>query len=122
MVMRPSVIMLAQLKKVFSAPKISTRMNATTLTPTCRWIALSGVCRLASTLPSAPGRTPERPMPNQVRVPPLKQAIETAMAEFSRANSSSTQAPPQTRCASVVTGKGMSKLILLTWSTPKPTR
>src|SRR5919197_1718560 len=84
-------------------------------------MALSGVCRFASTLPSQAGRTPERPIPYQVLVPPLKQAIDTAMAEFSRANRISTQAPPHSLVAIVNTGNGMLKLILVTRSTPNPT-
>jgi hypothetical protein len=65
---------------------------------------LTGVFRFGFTFPKAVGSTPERPIPYQVRVPPLKQAIDTAIAEFTRAKSRKTQAPGQTSCASVATG------------------
>src|SRR5580693_5666435 len=103
---RPIVIALAQEKNTLAAPKISTKTNARTCTPTSRWMALIGVLRFGLTLPRAAGRTPDRPIAYQVRVPPLKHAIDSAMAEFSSANSSSTQPPPHTRWAIVATGNG----------------
>ena len=90
--------------------------------PTCRWIALTGVFRFGLTLPRVLGSTPDRPIAYQVLVPPLKQAIDTAIAEFSRANSRKTQAPPHTRCASVATGNAAAVGMLPTLSTPMPTR
>ena len=81
-----------------------------------------GVWRFGLTLPSALGSTPERPMAYQVRVPPLKQAMDTAMAEFSSANSRNTQAPPQTRWASVATGNAAADGIDPVLLTPMPTR
>ena len=93
-----------------------------TCTPTCRAIALSGVFRLALTLPTIFGSTPERPIAYQVRVPPLKHAMDSAMAEFSSANSSSTQAPPQTRWAIVATGKAVAVAMPPTLATPMPSR
>ena len=44
------------------------------------------------------------------------------MAEFSSANSSSTQAPPQTRWAMVATGKAVAPGMLPTLLVPIPTR
>src|SRR5437773_8497726 len=114
--------MFAQEKNTFSAPKIRIRTKASTLTAVSRVIALSGVFRDGATLPNAFGRTPDRPIAYHVRVPPLKQAIETAIAEFSRAKRSKTHAPPQTRCASVATGHAVAVGILSTLSTPMPTR
>src|SRR6185295_10165835 len=101
---RPIVIALAQEKNTSSAPQISTHANARTCTPTCRLIALTGVFLVGFTFPTIFGSTPDRPIAYQVRVPPLKHAMDRAMAEFSSAKSSSTQAPPQTRWASVATG------------------
>ena len=75
--------------------------------PTSRAIALSGVFRFGLTLPTVLGSTPERPIAYQVLVPPLKHAMDSAMAEFSSANSSSPHAPPHTRWAIVATGNGM---------------
>src|SRR6516225_2952521 len=119
---RPSVIALAQVRNTFVTPQISTQANATTFTATSRWIALTGVFRFRFTLPKAVGSTPERPMPYQVLVPPLKQAIDTAIAELSRAKSRKTQAPPQTRWASVATGQAVAVGMLPTLLTPMPFR
>src|ERR1700733_545239 len=121
---RPMVIAFAQEKNTFVTPQISTHANAMTCTPTCRAIALSGVFRFALTLPTIDGSTPERPIAYQVRVPPLKQAMDRAMAEFSSANSSSTQPPPHTRCANVATGKAAFGLVIAEVGvlTPMPTR
>ncbi len=94
---RPMVIAFAQEKNTFAAPKIRTSTNARTCTPTSRWMALTGVLRFGLTFPSLAGSTPDRPIAYQVRVPPLKHAMDRAMAEFSSANSSSTQPPPHTR-------------------------
>src|SRR6516162_1579360 len=109
----PIVIALAQVRK---------QTNATTWTATSRWIELTGVFRFGFTLPRAVGSTPDRPMPYQVRVPPLKQAIDTAIAEFTRANSRNTQAPAQTRCASVATGHAAAVGMVPTLLTPMPFR
>ena len=68
------------------------------------------------------GSTPERPIAYQVLVPPLKHAIDSATAEFSSANSSSTQAPPQTRWAMVATGNAVAVGIVPTLLTPMPLR
>src|SRR5207247_10950752 len=95
----------AQRKKTSPPPQISTTSNARTCTPTCRLIALTGVFLVGFTFPTTFGSTPDRPTAYQVRVPPLKHAMDRAMAEFSSAKSSSTQAPPQTRWASVATGE-----------------
>src|SRR5580693_7380335 len=105
---RPMVIALAQEKNTLAAPQMSTHTNAMICTPTCRVIALSGVFRLLFTLPTILGSTPERPIAYQVRVPPLKHAMDSAIAEFSSANSSSTQAPPHTRWAIVATGQAVA--------------
>src|SRR5438552_6186936 len=117
-----SVIMLAHEKNTFSAPKIRIRTKAATLTMVSSVIALSGVFRDGTTFPKAFGRTPDRPIAYQVRVPPLKHAIETAIAEFNRAKRSKTHAPPQTRCASVATGHAVAVGILSTLLTPMPMR
>src|SRR5215470_6980041 len=120
---RPSVIALAQVRNTFVTPQIRTQANATTFTATSRWIAFTGVFRPGFTFPRPVGSTPERPMPYQVLVPPLKQAIETAMAEFSRAKSRNTQALPQTRWARTATGNGALGLaVAATLLTPVPTR
>src|SRR6266566_6618516 len=100
----PIVMALAQVKNTSVTPQISTHANAMTFTTTSRWIALTGVFRFGFTFPSAVGSTPDRPIAYQVLVPPLKQAIETAIAEFSRAKSRKTQAPLHTRSASAATG------------------
>src|SRR5580693_10463693 len=105
---RPMVIAFAQEKNTFVTPQISTHRNAMTCTPTCSAIALSGVFRFALTLPTILGSTPERPIAYQVRVPPLKHAMDSAIAEFSSANSSSTQAPTHTRWAIVATGQAVA--------------
>src|SRR6266487_2389297 len=118
----PIVIAFAQLKNTFSAPQMITHRNATTFTATSRWIALTGVFRAGFTFPRADGSTPERPIAYQVLVPPLKHAIDTAIAEFSRANSRNTQAPLHTCCASVATGKADAVGMPATLSTPMPTR
>src|SRR5215467_10687315 len=119
---RQSVMAFAQVKNTSVTPQISTHANATMFTATSRLIALTGVFRFGFTFPSAPGSTPERPIAYQVLVPPLKHAIDTAIAEFSRANSRKTQAPPHTRWASVATGKADAVGMLPTLSTPMPTR
>src|ERR1700688_3759785 len=121
---RPMVIALAQEKNTLVTPKMSTHTNATTCMPTSTWIALIGVFRAGLTLPSAVGSTPERPIEYQVRVPPLKHAMDRAIAEFSKAKSSSTHAPPHTRCASVATGKAALGLVIAAIGvfTPMPTR
>ena len=85
-------------------------------------MALTGVLRAGLTFPTILGSTPDRPIAYQVRVPPLKHAMDSAMAEFSSANSSSTQAPPQTRWASVATGKAVAVGMLPTLLVPMPTR
>src|SRR5215831_2123431 len=113
------VIAFAQLKNTSSAPQISTHANATTFTATSRWIALTGVFLAGFTFPRAAGSTPDRPIAYQVLVPPLKHAIDTAMAEF---NSRNTQAPLHTRCASVATGHADAVGMPATLSTPMPTR
>src|SRR5215467_6674232 len=118
----PIVMAFAHVKNTFSTPQISTHTNAMTCTATSRWIALIGVFLFGFTFPRAAGSTPERPMPYQVLVPPLKQAIDTAIAEFSRAKSRKTQAPLHTRCASVATGNADAVGMLPTLSTPMPTR
>src|SRR5215470_3312903 len=118
----PIVMAFAQLKNTSSAPQISTHANAMTFTATSRWIALTGVFRFGFTFPRAVGSTPDRPMPYQVLVPPLKQAIDTAIAEFSRAKSRKTQAPLQTRCASVATGHAVAVGMEPTLDTPIPFR
>src|SRR5690242_5640864 len=119
---RPMVIALAQEKNTFSAPQISTHANAMTCTPTCSVIALTGVLRVGLTLPTIFGSTPDRPIAYQVRVPPLKQAMDSATAEFSSANSSSTQAPPHTRWAMVATGQAVAVGMLPVLATPMPFR
>src|ERR1700731_5488194 len=121
---RPIVIAFAQERNTFVTPKISTHTNASTCTPTSRWIALIGVLRFGLTFPRAVGSTPDRPMAYQVRVPPLKHAMDKAMAEFSSAKSSSTHAPPHTRCASGATGKAALGLVMAAIGvfTPMPTR
>src|SRR6516165_8743927 len=119
---RPIVIALAQVRNTFEAPQIRTQTNATTCTATSRWMELTGVFRFGFTFPSAVGSTPDRPMPYQVLVPPLKQAIDTAIAEFSRAKSRNTQAPPQTRCANVATGQAVAVGMVPTLLTPMPFR
>src|SRR6266581_8920659 len=103
---RQSVMAFAQLMNTSLTPQISTHTKATTFTMTSRWIALTGVFLFGLTFPMAVGSTPDRPIAYQVLVPPLKQAIETAIAEFSRAKSRNTQALPQTRSASTATGNG----------------
>ena len=90
--------------------------------PTSRWIELTGVFRFGFTFPRAVGSTPERPIPYQVLVPPLKEAIDTAIAEFSRAKSRKTQAPPQIRCANVATGHAVAVGMDPTLLTPMPFR
>src|SRR6201989_1825917 len=82
---RPIVMALAQEKNTSSAPQISTHTNARTCTPTCRLIALTGVFLVGFTFPTIFGSTPDRPIAYQVRVPPLKHAMDRAMAEFSNA-------------------------------------
>src|SRR5215467_184743 len=119
---RPSVIALAQVINTSVTPQIRTQANATTFTATSRWIALAGVFRFGFTFPRALGSTPDRPIPYQVLVPPLKQAIDTAIAELSRAKSRKTQAPLHTRCASVATGNAAAVGMLPTLCTPMPTR
>src|SRR5215475_3660571 len=116
------VMALAQVKNTSSAPQMMTHANATTFTATSRWIALTGVFRFGFTFPRADGSTPDRPIAYQVLVPPLKHAIDTAMAEFSSANSRNTQAPLHTRCASVATGHAAAVGMPATLSTPMPTR
>ena len=83
---------------------------------------MTGVFRAGFTFPRADGSTPERPIAYQVLVPPLKHAIDTAIAEFSRANSRNTQAPLHTRSASVATGNADAVGMPATLSTPMPTR
>src|SRR6266566_4313632 len=100
----PIVMAFAQVKNTSVTPQIRTHANAMTCTATSRLIALTGVFLAGFTFPSAVGSTPDRPIAYQVLVPPLKQAIETAIAEFSRAKSRNTQALPQTRSASTATG------------------
>src|ERR1700749_4445050 len=119
---RPMVIALAQVRNTSETPQIRMQTNATTCMPTSRWIALTGVFRFGFTFPRAVGSTPDRPIPYQVLVPPLKQAIDTAIAEFSRAKSRNTQAPPQTRWASVATGQAVAVGMLPTLLTPMPFR
>src|SRR5215471_18780041 len=119
---KPIVIALAQVRNTFETPQISTQANATTCIPTSRWIELTGVFRFGFTFPRAVGSTPERPMAYQVLVPPLKQAIDTAIAEFCRAKSRKTQAPPHTRCANVATGNAAAVGMVPTLLTPMPTR
>src|SRR6516225_8156328 len=119
---RQSVMAFAQLKNTSVTPQISTHTKATTFTAISRLIALTGVFRFGFTFPSAVGSTPERPMAYQVLVPPLKQAIDTAIAEFSRAKSRKTQAPLQTRCASVATGHAVAVGMEPTLDTPIPFR
>ena len=46
----------AQVKKTFSGPQIRIRMKNSTCTPTSKWMALSGVLRLLSTLENHFGR------------------------------------------------------------------
>ena len=116
------MIAFAQVRNTFVTPKMSTQANAMTFTMTSRLIALTGVFLFGFTLPRAVGRTPDRPIPYQVLVPPLKHAIDTAIAEFSRANSRNTQAPPHTRCASVATGNAAAVGMPATLFTPMPTR
>src|SRR5689334_11916274 len=118
----PIVMAFAQGKNTFVTPHIRTQTNATMFTATSRWIALTGVFRFGFTFPRAVGSTPERPIPYQVLVPPLKQAIDTAIAEFSKAKSRNTQAPPQTRWASVATGQAVAVGMLPTLLTPMPFR
>src|SRR5260370_42262531 len=62
---RPIVIAFAQERNTFVTPKISTHTNASTCTPTSRWIALIGVLRFGLTFPRAVGSTPDRPMAYQ---------------------------------------------------------
>src|SRR5215469_15167131 len=95
--MRPSVMVRAHVKNTSDGPKMMARTKARTLTPSSRVIALSGVFLFVDTLLSHAGSTPERPIAYQVRVPPLKHAIDTAIVELSRANRSSIHAPAQTR-------------------------
>ena len=83
---------------------------------------MTGVFLVGFTFPTAFGSTPDRPIAYQVRVPPLKHAIDTAIAEFSSANSRNTQAPPHTRCASVATGNADAVGMPPTLLTPMPTR
>src|ERR1700749_1845538 len=105
---RPIVIALAQEKNTFSAPQISTHTNARTCTPTCRLTALTGVFLVGFTFPTLLGSIPARPIAYQARVPPLKHAMDRAIAEFSSAKSSSPQAPPHTRWAIVATGQAVA--------------
>src|ERR1051326_4338271 len=119
---RPMVIALAQEKNTMSACQMSTQMNAMTWTPTCRVIALAGVFLAGFTLPTLFGSTPERPIAYQVLVPPLKHAIDSATAELSSANSSSTQAPLQTRWENVATGQAAAAGMDLVPFTPMPDR
>src|SRR2546430_13297129 len=98
---RPIVIAFAQEKNTFSAPQISTHANARTCTPTCRLIALTGVFLVGFTFPTIFGSTPDRPIAYHVRVPPLKHAMDRAMAKFSSAKSSRTKVLPQTRSPEV---------------------
>src|SRR5215467_8339035 len=95
--MRPSVIVNAHVKNTSATPKMMASTKARTLTRSSRVIALSGVFRVGDTFPSHAGTTPERPIAYQVLVPPLKQAIDTAIVELSRANRSKIHAPAQTR-------------------------
>src|SRR5215468_8248700 len=119
----PIVMAFAQVKNTSVTPQIRTHAKATTCTATSRWIALTGVFLVGFTFPSAVGSTPDRPIAYQVLVPPLKQAIETAIAEFSSANSRKTQAPLHTRWAKIATGHGALRLpVAATLSTPMPTR
>src|SRR5438094_9493096 len=118
----PIVKAFAQVKNAAPTPQSRTQANATTCTATSRWIELTGVFRAGFTFPRAVGSTPERPIAYQVLVPPLKHAIDTAIAEFSRANSRNTQAPLHTRSASVATGKAVAVGMPATLSTPMPTR
>src|SRR5213592_750471 len=118
----PIVKAFAQVKNTSSTPQIRTQANATTCTATSRWIELTGVFRFGFTFPRAVGSTPERPMAYQVLVPPLKQAIDTAIAEFSRAKSRKTQAPLHTCCANVATGHAVAVGMVPTLLTPMPTR
>src|SRR5258706_14564883 len=103
---RAIVIAVGKENNASLAPQIRTQTKAITCMPTSRWIALTGVFFAGLTLPSAVGSTPERPMAYQVLVPPLKEAIDTAMAELISANSSSTQPPLHTRWAMIATGHG----------------
>src|SRR5262249_55991100 len=92
----PIVMAFAQLKNTSVTPQIRTHAKATTCTATSRWIALIGVFLVGFTFPSALGSTPDRPIAYQVLVPPLKQAIETAIPEFSTPKRRNPQAPPHT--------------------------
>src|SRR5579875_2567406 len=104
MTIRPNVNAIAKVKKTLATPKIAARTRARADTATVVWIALSGVRRLRDTRPSAPGRTPERPIAKRVLVPPLKPPRHTPTAELSSANRRSSQKPPQTFWARVATG------------------
>src|SRR5262249_3170791 len=105
-----------------STPQMSTHANATMFTATSRWIALTGVFRFGFTFPRADGSTPDRPIAYQVLVPPLKHAIETAIAEFSKSRTRKTQAPLHTPSASVATGNVVAVGMPATLFTPMPTR
>ena len=108
--------------RTFSTPQMRMQANAMTCTATSRLMALTGVFLAGFTLPRALGSTPDRPIAYQVLVPPLKHAIDTAIAEFSSANSRNTQALPHTRCASVATGNADAVGMPATLFTPMPTR
>src|SRR6266487_1763933 len=118
----PIVIAFAHVKNTSSAPQMITHTKAMTCTATSRLIELSGVFRFGFTFPKAVGSTPERPMAYQVLVPPLKQAIDTAIAEFSKAKSRKTQAPLHTCCANVATGHAVAVGMVPALLTPMPTR
>ena len=57
----------------------------------------------------------------QVLVQPLKHAMDSATSYLSSANSSSTQAPPQTRWENVATGQAAAVGMAPVLSTPMPT-
>ncbi len=85
-------------------------------------MAFQGVLNFGCTWPSHPGRAPARPMLKSTRVVAFWTAIDTARAEFTVANSTSSHALPHSRRARSKIWSDAVKLPPTTPFVPKPTR
>src|SRR5712692_3610201 len=100
---RPIVIAFTQERNTFVTPKISTHTNASTCTPTSRWIALIGVLRFGLTFPRAVGSTPDRTMayqpcrPKSIR-PPEPADTAAAMRPSAKSKYQGLSYPVLSRC------------------------
>src|SRR5277367_5351446 len=93
---------------------------STMLMPVWVMTALVGVWFLGCTLSSQDGSALARAMPYRNLVEAFVHAIETAIAELNRANSTKSQPQPQYRCPSTNAGSCEELAKAVSLSVPQP--